>query len=94
MRKRRIVCVTDSRGAVEILRPRLIEWCIKAYPLGKVGICDVVSTEGNQVTSSFGDKAGSMFGVNSDIEDERSGVEVTEVMHLPHPHPYARLECP
>ena len=81
LRKCRIVCVTRSRGAVEIFRPRLIEWCIAAYAFGKVRICDVVSTEGDQVTGSFGDKSGTMLGVDPDVQDERSSVKATEVMH-------------
>ena len=81
LRKRRIVCVTGSRGAVEILRPRLIERRITADAFGKVRIGDVVSTEGDKVTGSFGDKAGTMLGVDPDVQDERSRVKATEVMH-------------
>src|SRR4029077_4268090 len=77
----RIVCVTRSRGAVEIFRPWLIECCITAYAFGKVRICDVVSTEGYEVTGSFGDKAGTILGVDPDVQDERSSVNSTEVMH-------------
>jgi hypothetical protein len=76
----RIVCVTRSRGAVEIFRPWLIEWCITAYAFGKVRIGDVVSTEGNEVTGSFGDKAGTMLGVDTDVQDERSTVKPTEIV--------------
>src|SRR5580658_3657958 len=79
--QRGIVRITRCRVAVEIFRPRLVEWCIKAYPLGKIGIRDVVSSERDQVTGSLGDEAGAMYGVNANIEDERTGVEATEVMH-------------
>src|SRR5262249_16990384 len=81
VRQWRIICVTRSRGAVEIFRQWLIEWCITAYAFGKVRICDVVSTEGAKVAGSFGDKAGTRLGVDPDVQDERSSVNATEVMH-------------
>jgi hypothetical protein len=81
LRERRIVRVARGRGAVEILRPRLIERCVAAYALGKVRICDVVSTEGDKVAGSFGYKAGTMLGVDPDIQDERSRVSASEMMH-------------
>jgi hypothetical protein len=79
--KRRIVRVTRSRGAVEIFRPWLIEWRTAAYAFGKVRICDVVSTERDKVTGPFGDQAGGILGVHSGVQDQRSRVMATEVMH-------------
>ena len=80
LRKHRIVCVPGSRGAVEIFRPRLIERRIKAYAFGKIRIGDIVSTKGDEVTGSFGDKSGAMLGVDPGVQDERSRVKATEVM--------------
>ena len=76
-----IVCIARSRGAIEIFRPWLIEWRTAAYAFGKVRICDVVSTEGDKVAGSFGYKAGAMLGVDPDIQDERSRVSASEMMH-------------
>src|SRR5262249_62408302 len=81
LRQSGIVRITRCRVAVEIFRPQLIEWCIKAYALGKVGICNVVSAEGDEVASSFSDKAGTMLGVDPRIQNERSSVKATEVKH-------------
>ena len=81
LRQRRIVCVARGRGAVEVFWPWLTEWCTAADAFGEVRICDVVSTEGDQVTSSFGDQAGTILGVDPSVQDKRSRVNATKVMH-------------
>ena len=64
-----------------MLRLRLIKWCIAADAFGKVRICDIVSTESDEVTASFGDKAGAVLCVDPGVQDERSRIDAPKVMH-------------
>ena len=52
-----------------MFRPRLIERRITADAFGQVRIGDIVSTESDKVTSPFGDKAGTILGVDPGVQD-------------------------
>ena len=77
----RIVRITLSRVPIEIFRSRLVERRIKVYAFDKIGIGDVISTEGDKVPGPFVDEVSAMVGVNADVKNEGSGVEMTEVMN-------------
>jgi hypothetical protein len=55
-----------------MLRLRLVKWRIAADSFGKVRIGDIVSTESDEITTSFGDNAGTVLCVDPGVQDERS----------------------
>jgi hypothetical protein len=72
----RIVRITVCRVAIEVFRSGLVERRIKAYAFDKIGIGDVIPTEGDKVPGPFVDEVSAMVGVNADVNDGGSGVEI------------------
>ena len=77
----RIIRVSERRGAVVAFGALLIERSAQPYPFYKIWICNIFSTESDEVSQACFDEFSGVFATNADVQDQLAAIDLSQVVN-------------